>query len=149
MIQPKAVYRLVILTHERILQSHLRNLLYQPGDAGDLEQTERVFSLHCYRRERTEEASRDISDLLHQYALDILKETVLRQALAYLQTYLKETYHLPNIAMMNPVPSQSGRSQNSRGFFPCWRCQTAYRRRTDRKLFNVSDKIHFRADFPN
>ncbi len=102
-IQPKAVYRLCYIDSRKDSAITFGGICFTSRVMQvNLKQTERVFPFIVTAGRELEEASRDIHDLLHQYALDILKENVLRQALAYLQTYLKETYHLPKIAMMNP-----------------------------------------------
>ncbi|GAK56118.1 vitamin B12 dependent methionine synthase, activation domain protein [Candidatus Vecturithrix granuli] len=102
-IQPKAVYRLCYIDsrQENTITFggvHFTSRVMQVN----LEQTERVFPFIVTAGRELEEATRNTTDMLHQYALDVLKETVLRQALEYVQTHLKETYNLQKISMMNP-----------------------------------------------
>ena len=102
-IQPKAVYRMCYIDSRQNADVTFGGVCFTSRVMQvNLAQTERVFPFIVTAGRELEEATRATSDLLHQYALDVLKETVLRQALEYVQTRLKETYHLQKIAMMNP-----------------------------------------------
>lgn len=103
-IQPKAVYRMCYVDSRQDNAIVFGGIRFTSRVMQvNLAQTERVFPFIVTAGRELEEAAREMtSDILHQYALDCLKETVLRQALDYLQTHLKETYNLQQIAMMNP-----------------------------------------------
>lgn len=103
-IQPKAVYRLCYVDSRQDNTITFGGVCFTSRVMQvNLAQTERVFPFIVTAGRELEEATRAATaDILHQYALDVLKETVLRQALEYVQTRLKETYNLQKIAMMNP-----------------------------------------------
>lgn len=102
-IQPKALYRLCYIDSRQDSTTTFGGVGFSSRVMQvNLKQTERVFPFIVTAGRELEEAARATSDVLHQYTLDILKETVLRQALEYVRTHLKEAYHLQNISMMNP-----------------------------------------------
>ncbi|GAK54015.1 hypothetical protein U14_05292 [Candidatus Moduliflexus flocculans] len=68
----------------------------------NLAQIERVFPFIATCGVEVEELTRPHTDLLHQYVLDLLKEQVLRAAIAHLLDCVR-TRHAPGqIAIMNP-----------------------------------------------
>jgi len=102
-IRPKAIYRTAYIQKKSAEGVQIAGQQFTSTVLSvNLAQVERVFPFIATCGTEVEELTRQHTDLLHHYVLDLLKEQVLRQAIVYLRECIR-TRHAPGtISMMNP-----------------------------------------------
>ena len=102
-IKPKAIYQSAFIEERAEDRVQIAGLQFTSKVlSGNLASVERVFPFVATCGMEVEELTRQHTDLLRQYVLDLLKERVLRKAVMHLRETI-QTRHAPGkISMMNP-----------------------------------------------